>query len=175
MAQAYFFSVLGTFFDRFFLRSTDPTMTFVLVGRVQPEYLLAKGLFLRKNWAVRNLRQTKFVQQEETNCVFLQFIFKQTFTKRNTITFTEKVEPVRPFTKESTELFITRRKWISVIRRRVRKMQDVGEFLMRYFFRFFKESDSSSDKRWATNTLPIRVKHEEVRVCSSNVCTNKRQ
>ena len=39
-------------------------------------------------------------------------------------------------------------------------MQDVGEFLMRYLFRFFKESDSSSDKRWATNTLQIRVKHE---------------
>ena len=52
-------------------------------------------------------------------------------------------------------------------------MQDVGEFLMRYLFLFFKESDSSSDKRWATNTLQIRVKHEEVRVCSSNFCTIK--
>ena len=30
------------------MRSSDPTMTFVLVGRVQPEYLLAKGLFLPK-------------------------------------------------------------------------------------------------------------------------------
>ena len=53
-------------------------MTFVLVGRVQAEYLLAKGMFslkdlLNKNEQSGNLRQTKFVQQEETNCVFLQF------------------------------------------------------------------------------------------------------
>ena len=48
MAQAYFFSVLGTFFDRFFVRLSDPTMTCVLVGRVQPEYLQARGLFLPK-------------------------------------------------------------------------------------------------------------------------------
>ena len=63
-------------------------MTFVLVGRVQAEYPLAKGLFLpkallKKTWAIRKPRRTQLVQQEETNCVFLQFIFKQTFTKRN--------------------------------------------------------------------------------------------
>ena len=81
-------------------------MTFVLVGRVQAEYPLAKGLFLPKALLknLSNLETTaNTVSATRRNCVFLQFIFQTNLYKT-------KYRRTRPFTKESPVLFITRRK-----------------------------------------------------------------
>ena len=93
-------------------------MTFVLVGRVQAEYLLAKGLFSLKDLLNKNEQSGTYGKQSLCNKKKLTVYFSSLQTNLYKTKYNIHGESrTHPFTKESTELFITRRKWISMIRR----------------------------------------------------------